>query len=35
MGVTVRAAQEADRDAVVRALNAAWDGTVVVGHGVR
>jgi hypothetical protein len=35
MAVTVGAAQEPDRDAVVRALNAAWVGTVVVGHGVR
>ncbi len=35
MDVTVRAAEEADRDAVVRALAGSWDGTVVVGHGVR
>jgi N-acetylglutamate synthase-like GNAT family acetyltransferase len=35
MDVTVRSAQEADRDAVLRALSAAWGGTVVVGHGVR
>src|SRR5262249_44670263 len=35
MDVTVRPAQENDRDAVLRALTAAWGGTVVVGHGVR
>jgi N-acetylglutamate synthase-like GNAT family acetyltransferase len=35
MDVTVRPAQKADRDAVRRALSAAWGGTIVVGHGVR
>jgi N-acetylglutamate synthase-like GNAT family acetyltransferase len=35
MDVTVRAAREADRDAVMRALTRAWGGPVVVGHGVR
>jgi len=33
--VTVRSAQEADRDEVLREPNTAWGGTVVVGHGVR